>query len=467
MANGYPLANFGGAFLQAFTTARNNRLTNELRQKLLDVTISTKKKQLEQVERQNAAISGLAEAMLGTAQPGEEMGAMQPAAGAKGASLTDILADPQLLSLALQSGSITLPQAITAQQQGAMLGQTGQMLGMFGQGIPMPAGVPGAATPPTAMTYPPTAGAAAPPTAPGMAAAGGGGVAQAGQLAPVDLVVQPGKFPAFKFARTGPGAAVKNTRLNPQDPSRVDELDQFGNVVRTRQATGDELLKVDRPVGDLQEAAHYVNPDTLKLANPMMTPRQLSQQGFVYVTDKQKDAMVAMSSINAIVDSIDQMANQMIWATTPGQVAEQGIRLTGGQLLRTNPIAKTYDDSKQAFLGVLARGLGGERGVLTDRDIKRVEAMLPGLTDTVAIRDLKMGLLKNLMEVGREANLGLLKGLGTPTQYGVRMRKLIEDAEKQIIPLESALGLGGTTGPALPPDKAKRLDAYKKRLNQQ
>lgn len=43
--------------------------------------------------------------------------------------------------------------------------------------------------------------------------------------------------------------------------------------------------------------------------------------------------------------------------------------------------AQLYEDSINFFLSNLARSLGGERGVLTDRDIARVRALMPQLRD--------------------------------------------------------------------------------------
>lgn len=49
--------------------------------------------------------------------------------------------------------------------------------------------------------------------------------------------------------------------------------------------------------------------------------------------------------------------------------------------------AKTWGKEKKLFLGNLARGLGGERGVLTDRDIDRIDKALPDNIDTEFIRN--------------------------------------------------------------------------------
>lgn len=52
--------------------------------------------------------------------------------------------------------------------------------------------------------------------------------------------------------------------------------------------------------------------------------------------------------------------------------------------------AVEYEDTKQFFLSNIARKLGGERGVLTDRDVERVEGLLPKLKDTDVVAQGKM-----------------------------------------------------------------------------
>ena len=46
----------------------------------------------------------------------------------------------------------------------------------------------------------------------------------------------------------------------------------------------------------------------------------------------------------------------------------------------------------------IARELGGEKGVLSDQDIKRIEQALPTLSDTKAQKQAKMEAIYNLLD---------------------------------------------------------------------
>lgn len=56
--------------------------------------------------------------------------------------------------------------------------------------------------------------------------------------------------------------------------------------------------------------------------------------------------------------------------------------------------AAIFEDTRKALIAPLARAISGEVGVLTDRDIKRAEGLLPRLTDTKEVADQK---IQNLM----------------------------------------------------------------------
>lgn len=139
---------------------------------------------------------------------------------------------------------------------------------------------------------------------------------------------------------------------------------------------------------------------------------------------KPKEAIAGLQQSAAILEGVGTMAQQLIVAPTPAQAMRQGLELKTGALLRSNPMAAAYEDSKQAFLGVLSRTLGGERGVLTDRDIKRIDAMLPGFFDTVTIRDMKLGLLSNMLTTATEAQQALLAGQPVPSNFRTRLDAL-------------------------------------------
>ena len=115
-----------------------------------------------------------------------------------------------------------------------------------------------------------------------------------------------------------------------------------------------------------------------------------------------------------MVDFLAGLARINITAETATDALIQGARLTGGAIAKTNPAAAAYQDSKQAFLGVISRNLGGEKGVLTDRDIGRLDNMLPSFRDTTAIRDFKLQMIQTLIDSAREQQKRVI--LGKPVE---------------------------------------------------
>lgn len=75
-------------------------------------------------------------------------------------------------------------------------------------------------------------------------------------------------------------------------------------------------------------------------------------------------------------------------------------RTTGaffGGFLQQSPNLVQYEDSKQFFLSNISRKLGGERGVLTDRDIERVDKLFPQLRDKDEVAKGKISRIKQFI----------------------------------------------------------------------
>ena len=176
-------------------------------------------------------------------------------------------------------------------------------------------------------------------------------------------------------------------------------------------------------------AARLIHPKSLASPPATMTNRQARDQGFVAVTPEQRQSLFDLQQSRTIIDQIDVMSTRLITAKSPAEAAIQGGRLTTGAVARTNELATTYAANRQAFVGILSRTLGGERGVLTDRDIRRIDASLPGFFDTSKIREAKMGLLRELMTVAEASRRGAVLGEAVPTGSRERVQTLIDKIE--------------------------------------
>lgn len=88
---------------------------------------------------------------------------------------------------------------------------------------------------------------------------------------------------------------------------------------------------------------------------------------------------------------------------------------TLGQLERITqdvPQVADYLDSREFFMSNIARSLGGERGVLTDRDIRRVQQFFPQIHDTEEVANRKMNRMKRFIS-------NRIRQKGTPEDLAV------------------------------------------------
>ena len=164
-----------------------------------------------------------------------------------------------------------------------------------------------------------------------------------------------------------------------------------------------------------------------------MTRDQAIAAGAREVTPQMREQLAGLDQARAIISSVDAMTKPLIQAKTPlGAVRQQAV-LQGGAFTKTNPLAAMYLDSRQSFNGVLSRAIGGERGVLTDRDIVRITNSFPGFGDTGTIRDAKINMLRILLETATEAQKRVVLGSQSldeaRTSIDARVQEMIQKME--------------------------------------
>lgn len=115
-----------------------------------------------------------------------------------------------------------------------------------------------------------------------------------------------------------------------------------------------------------------------------------------------------------------------------------------GTLLKTEPNLVAFEDSKRFFLANISRQFGGERGVLTDADVARVEKLLPTTRDTEESAKAKTGMIYNIVdrEVKRAQSIAKLPitglaGLNDQT-YSQLMDATRKGATKTTVPQGTA-----------------------------
>lgn len=210
-----------------------------------------------------------------------------------------------------------------------------------------------------------------------------------------------------------PGLARGRTK-----PERLAEE----TAARVR-ATAQEKLNVPLGLAELSKLYRY-NPVTKDMeipTDPEMTGRQAKESGFRPLTEKQNKSITDLDDTMGLISEIRSITNRLITATGTSEGITHGTALTAKSYL-PGTLAKIYSDKKEAFLGILSRTLGQEKGVLTDRDIQRVSGAMPGFYETVKSKDFKNETLLRILDIARDARMRAIFG-GKPT---VDARKSIE-----------------------------------------
>lgn len=107
-----------------------------------------------------------------------------------------------------------------------------------------------------------------------------------------------------------------------------------------------------------------------------------------------KDAVVGSADIKDKIAGVEDVLERINSGKLGGSW-EIGRKLTMG-----NTDVKEYDTIKGLTLSNMARSLGGERGVLTDQDIKRIEGAWPKITDTKDERAVAIERIRQIIDEG-------------------------------------------------------------------
>ena len=169
-----------------------------------------------------------------------------------------------------------------------------------------------------------------------------------------------------------------------------------------------------------------------------------------------KQKMADLDNVNVLVDEIQGLTDNLITAKNGFEAIKQGAALQVGVLTRSNNAAKVYQDTRQAFLGILSRQLGGERGVLTDRDIFRISGALPQFSDTRAMKDFKIASLRLIIATAIDAKKRGLSGEPADPQLKKQMELMFKTLD---------IGIQTATG-RTPEEQAQYDHAYRNKLKE-
>jgi len=172
---------------------------------------------------------------------------------------------------------------------------------------------------------------------------------------------------------------VKNEAYQPTQASGVQGIDQLQKII--------PMLMVQ----DLQNTGG-------KNVSKLKTILDTSKGPSLSAAEK-----TAVKSANDGLDLVDTLYGQYQKVQSKGLTAQSsglgrlgGLKGSAASLLQNDADAAAYEATKKAFLSKLSRATG-EKGVLTDPDIKRIESAIPDFYDTPQTAETKTKLVKQII----------------------------------------------------------------------
>ena len=215
----------------------------------------------------------------------------------------------------------------------------------------------------------------------------------------------------------GVTAAVGTQQNRMKDQMYRNELNKMGfDTEGIRGWIGDDTFNKIFQSKQLQDNAEYRNAmlasqqRNQELANRMARER-LDYQKISDAADRalrtrgldiQEQKLLEGNKKNANIGNLQAVSNQLkrfedSFATMPNKLESNTFgRLRAATGFQTKEEAN-FDSQRTLLFNKIARDLGGEKGVLSDQDIKRIEKSLPSYTDSAVQKQAKMQAIYDLL----------------------------------------------------------------------
>jgi hypothetical protein len=185
----------------------------------------------------------------------------------------------------------------------------------------------------------------------------------------------------------------------------------------------------------------------------------------IELSDKQLGEIQALD--NAVMDMnvLFKEADKLITAKSWKEAKfKQSVLLHGGAVSGANADAAAYKADVEAFSTNLARAFGHEKGVLTDQDIRRWLATLVTFGDTVATKEKKKSIFREIADNAVKAQRRVMAG-DDLMRVRAELKSRIEPALRKA---DSAAGNGAPPPPAhIPQDQHQAYqEAYMEAMEQ-
>ncbi len=180
------------------------------------------------------------------------------------------------------------------------------------------------------------------------------------------------------------GSLRERERVKREVAEEFEEPEKKTQKVSIINPTTGEIETIEAPIGRT-----FVKPGTGQ------EERQIRKE----IRKQERELGSITTDIQIIEGDIDGLFEtfRKIPASLRGPVLGRTLGF-GAQAFQTTPALVEYEDSIDFFLSNIARRLGGERGVLTDRDIERVKTIFPSKNDTEEVGQGKINRIKDFIK---------------------------------------------------------------------
>lgn len=197
--------------------------------------------------------------------------------------------------------------------------------------------------------------------------------------------------------------------LKSGDPADLYIPSQIGAGAGKKRAQELELLKREQEISRLQqEIATSRSSEELNKARAGLLAGETPEKKLADIQArarasslgrKQGETEASLGDIASVTQNFNSIMDA--YSQIPEEYRGRGVGELKGRVaafIKSSPEVVAFEDTKNFVLANIARQLGGERGVLTDADIKRVETLLPGLADTPETAQAKLDQVQKYMD---------------------------------------------------------------------
>ena len=182
---------------------------------------------------------------------------------------------------------------------------------------------------------------------------------------------------------------------------------------------------------DEQNLPLWRNKETLESPPIGTTPKQAQEQGYVRVTTGQLDAVQSFGQVENILAQIDGLMGKVFPDKKEGAMGRVvgGTMRVAGAISQADPDAATLMGLINGTLAPIIRSMG-EKGNLSDTDIKRAANLFPKLSDSGTVAWQRLEQLKTLIREGKEKKLGGVMEKVTQRKSGESISEYLKRTQK-------------------------------------